>query len=466
MVPYDAVVVGLGAFGSAALYHLAKAGLKVLGIERHHPVGHALGSSHGASRIIRLAYFEGLQYGPLLKRSYRLFQELEEELAERRPAGHGGEPGPSGPLFLRTGMLDVGNVFEAAHKSAVAHGLQHEVLTGAELNRRFPAFRVPEHWRALYQPDGGVLTPERIVQAHVALAQQLGAEVATGEAVTSWRAEGRSAGAPVTLTTAAAATTSATVAASGGRVVSAGAVVLSPGPWIGQMVPELRELCVPERQVVGWFEVEAPSRRHFAPDRMPVWVLEEEGPGGEAFYGFPEHGELPGLKIGLYHHLREQIRNPADLDAVRRTADAADEAALRRGVSGYFPAAASGRLLHASACFFTNTPDGHFLIDRHPAHPQVILCSACSGHGFKMSSGIGQLIARMVCEGEGTTVTHALPAAGGMPTSARAPPRSGRAATAEDAVSGGADSGWEELVPFRFDAAGRPGHAEALQRFG
>ncbi|GIL65151.1 hypothetical protein Vafri_18951 [Volvox africanus] len=258
-VNYDVVVVGLGAFGSSVLYHLAKAGLKVLGVERYGPVGHSLGSSHGASRIIRMAYFEGLQYGPLLKRSMRLFLELQDELAAVQ--------GPlSEPLFLRTGMLDVGSVFERALCSAQVQGLQHEVLTGAELNRRFPAYRVPEHWRALYQPDGGVLTPERIVQAHVGLAQRMGAQVLTGTTVAAWRVEGTGADAAVTFklvptdATAVAASKrmsySDATATAVPRNVTAAAAVLTPGPWIGQLVPELRELCVPERQVVGWFEIE------------------------------------------------------------------------------------------------------------------------------------------------------------------------------------------------------------------
>ncbi|GIL84633.1 hypothetical protein Vretimale_14538 [Volvox reticuliferus] len=440
---YDVVVVGLGAFGSSVLYHLAKAGLKVLGVERYGPVGHSFGSSHGASRIIRMAYFEGLQYGPLLKRSMRLFLELQDELAAVQ--------GPlSEPLFLRTGMLDVGSVLERALCSAQVHGLEHEVLTGAELNRRFPAYRVPEHWRALYQPDGGVLTPERIVQAYVGLAQRMGAQVLTGTTVAAWRTEGAAADAPVVFelvpTDVSSATasnfqsytdvTATATATAVPRKVTAAAAVLAPGPWIGQLVPEIRELCVPERQVVGWFEIEAAARRDFAPERFPIFVLEET-PGGAAYYGFPEHGQLPGFKIGRYRHLYEQIRDPGSLDRVNRTANATDEAALRAGVSSYFPTAA-GRLLTASTCFFTNTPDGHFLVDRHPRHPQVILCSACSGHGFKMSSGIGQLISRMVME------------------------------SPKEATAAGSDSGegdWSELLPFRFSPGDRPGHREALDRF-
>ncbi|GFR52845.1 hypothetical protein Agub_g15472 [Astrephomene gubernaculifera] len=261
---------------------------------------------------------------------------------------------------------------------------------------------------------------------------------------------------------------------------------MAPGPWIGQLVPELRDLCVPERQVVGWFDIEASARRDFTPERFPVFVL-EESPGGTAYYGFPEHGELPGFKIGLYHHLRQDIRDPAALDAVQRTADAADEAALRAGVASYFPAAARGRLLSSSACFFTNTPDGHFLVDRHPLHPQVILCSACSGHGFKMSSGIGQLIARMVAAGPSSssppppaqpspttavTAPDAVRKASGSPASTASTGNTATTATAgagdggsKVEGAGGDGSGWSELLPFRFDPEGRLGHKEALSRF-
>ncbi|GLI59167.1 hypothetical protein VaNZ11_000995 [Volvox africanus] len=472
---YDVVVVGLGAFGSSVLYHLAKAGLKVLGVERYGLVGHALGSSHGASRIIRMAYFEGLQYGPLLKRSMRLFLQLQEELAAVE--------GPlSEPLFIRTGMLDVGSVFERALRSAQVQGLEHEVLTGAELNRRFPAYRVPEQWRALYQPDGGVLTPERIVQAHVGLAQRMGAQVLTSTTVAAWRVEGTGANAAVTFeltptgATAVAAsnsisysdTTATAIATAVPRKVTAAAAVMTPGPWIGQLVPELRELCVPERQVVGWFEIEAAARSNFAPDRFPVFVLEETS-GGAAYYGFPEHDQLPGFKIGLYRHLYEQIRNPGDLDRVNRTANAADEAALRSGVLSYFPTA-MGRLLTASTCFFTNTPDGHFLVDRHPQHPQVILCSACSGHGFKMSSGIGQLISRMVMDRPKDTAaanTNTVQSPPPLPPSAPSPSvvhhHVVQGSPQVDSDSDG--GGWSELLPFRFSPGDRPGHREALDRF-
>ncbi|GFH15545.1 DAO domain-containing protein [Haematococcus lacustris] len=168
----------------------------------------------------------------------------------------------------------------------------------------------------------------------------------------------------------------------------------------------MQELCVVERQVVGWFP--APPGT-FQPDAFPVFIL-DDGPG-RCWYGFPSWGPQLGFKIGLYNHLRQVVR-PDEVSRAERQHDdtgsalllssraleVEDEAALRNAVRAFFPAA-DGPLLAHSTCLFTNTPDGHFVVDRHPHHPQVILCSACSGHGFKMSSGIGQLLARMVVAG-------------------------------------------------------------------
>lgn len=158
---------------------------------------------------------------------------------------------------------------------------------------------------------------------------------------------------------------------------------------MGQLVPELSDMAVPERQVVAWYESSNPG--HFRPQAFPVFVIMDEAqPNDKCWYGFPQHGDQPGLKIGRYRHLREVVAP----DDVQRGLSAADDQALREAVRSYFPSADNSILRH-STCLFTNTPDGHFIIDRHPRHPQVLLCSACSGHGFKMSSIIGQALAEM-----------------------------------------------------------------------
>jgi sarcosine oxidase len=362
---YDVIVVGVGGMGSAAAYHCARRGLRVLGLEQH-DIGHDRGSSHGVTRIIRLAYFEDPSYVPLLRRAFALWRELEEGLDE--------------PLLHVTGGLDVGaegsTVFEGSLRSCLEHGLPHEVLDAGQLARRFTGWQPAPALKAVWQPDAGFLTPERCIERHVAGARAAGATIQTGERVLEVRAR------PVGVE----------VRTDRGHY-SAGQVILSTGPWMADLTaaiaPPLATLLVPERQVLGWFEVA--DRAAFAPAGFPVFVLEaEEG----TFYGFPEYG-VPGFKIGKYHHRFERVHP----DGMDRRCHPEDEAALRLATSRYFPSA-NGALLSSAACLFTNTPDEHFIIDRAPHAENVLLVSPCSGHGFKFSSVVGELCADLVERGE------------------------------------------------------------------
>jgi sarcosine oxidase len=358
---YDVIIVGVGGMGSAIAAHCAARGQRVLAIEQH-ALLHDRGSSHGHSRIIRLAYFEHDSYVPLLRRAFTLWRELEQA---------------SGRSLLHvTGSLDVGPagglVFEGSHRSCRTHHLEHEILDASALARRVPGWRPAPDAMAVFQPDGGFLIPEQCVQAHAERAVSSGAVIRQQEPVLGWRA----AAGEVEVVTAQ------------GRY-RGGQLVVSPGAWMGSMAPSLARLFVPERQVVGWFGVHDHAR--FSPSHFPVFVLEaSEG----LFYGFPEHAE-PGFKIGKYHH-RGEIISPDQLD---RTCSPADESALRDAVSRYFPSA-NGELLRAQACMFTNTPDEHFVIDRAPGSPEVLLVSPCSGHGFKFSSVIGEICADLVTRGQ------------------------------------------------------------------
>lgn len=358
---YDVIVVGSGAMGSAAAYHLAARGQRVLVLEQF-GLGHDRGSSHGLSRIIRLAYFEHPSYVPLLRRAFALWRALEDGL--------------DAPLLHVTGGLDVGpegsEVFEGSLRSCREHDLPHEVLSGVELSARFPGWHPAAELRAVYQPDAGFLTPERCIAAHAGRAMALGAEVRTHEPVRQLdRASGK-----VRVTT-------------DHGCYEAGQVVLTAGAWLSDLVPALAPLLTPERQVLGWFGIDdAPA---FAASRFPVFVLEAaEG----LFYGFPQF-EVPGFKIGKYHHLGE----PVHPDTMSRAVTAADEAALRTATARYFPGA-NGPLVQSATCLFTNTPDGHFIIDRSPEWPEVLLVSACAGHGFKFSSVIGEICADLVVQGK------------------------------------------------------------------
>jgi sarcosine oxidase len=357
---YDAIVVGVGGMGSAALWQLARRGLRVLGLERF-DVPHEMGSSHGVTRIIRLAYYEHPSYVPLLRRAYELWRELQAAAGEQ--------------LLYVTGGLDCGppasDVIEGSKLSCDLHGLAHEVLDAAEIARRWPGYRLPEGHVAVFQPDGGFLLPERCVVAHVTQAQAAGADVRARERVLGWAPEH-----------------------DGVRVrtdrgaYEASRLVITAGPWIRELIAPLRGYAEPERQVLAWLQPSAPEK--FALGRFPVFNgLFDEG----RFYGFPVFG-IPGFKFGLYHHLGEQV----DPDAMEREPNQRDEAVLRQFAEKYFPEGA-GPTMALKSCIFTNSPDEHFTIDVHPESPRVVFASACSGHGFKFCSVVGEILAEMAMDG-------------------------------------------------------------------
>jgi sarcosine oxidase len=359
---YDVAVIGAGAMGSAITYHLARRGLKVVTLERY-TVPNEIGSSHGLTRIIRLAYFEHPSYVPLLQRAFHLWRDLEQATGER--------------LLVVTGSLDLGPssspVVEGSFRSCQAHSLPHEVLDGPAITKRFPAFQVPADYAAVYQPQGGFLAPERCTAAHAALARALGAEIRERTTVAAVEPDERG----------------VTLYADNVRL-RARQAILALGPWVAKILPNWATLLVPERQAVGWFAVQQ-RRRFFQPGRFPVFILDS---GLGIYYGFPEHG-VPGFKLGKYHHLGENV----DPDSMERRFSTADEEVLRECLRHYFPAA-QGPLLRGSTCIFTNTPDGHFVLGRLPEAPSVVLVSACAGHGFKFAPVIAEIAADLVERGE------------------------------------------------------------------
>ncbi len=251
---YDAIVLGVGGMGSAALYHLAHRRLRVLGIERYN-IPHEMGSSHGLTRIIRLAYYEHPSYVPLLRRAYELWRQLEHTVQER--------------LLIITGSIDAsakdGEVFKGSRASCDIHHLPHEVLDYRELHRRFPGYQLPKGLAAVYQPDGGFLLSERCIVAHVMAAQEIGAEVHGQEQVLGWEPKGHG----VVLHT-------------DREHYSADKLVICAGAWGAKLVPELAALAVPERQVLAWFQPSRPAL--FRMQTFPVFNMAvEEG----RYYGFP-----------------------------------------------------------------------------------------------------------------------------------------------------------------------------------
>jgi len=354
---YDVVVVGVGGMGSAALYHLARRGKRVLGLERFDLL-HEHGSSHGLTRIIRLGYFEHPDYVPLLRRSYELWRELEREVGEQ--------------LLHVTGIVEGGEaIYEGSLRSCLEHDLPHEAIDGREVARRFPAYRLPADYPVVYQPDGGFVLPERCIVAHVAGALARGATLRARERVLEW--EVTESGVRITTDR---------------GVVEADRIVLTAGAW-SQDVARLPSGSVRAvRQALAWFLPLRPEL--FEPDRMPVFNL---GLDGEHFYGFPAFG-IPGFKLGRYDHHGEG----GDPEAISREPTLDDEAPLRVFAGRYFPAGA-GPTVALKTCLFEPSPDEHFLIDLHPASERAVVAAGFSGHGFKFCSVVGEILADLASDG-------------------------------------------------------------------
>ena len=338
---YDVVVVGLGAMGSAAAYALAARGLRVLGLDRDHPP-HRHGSHHGESRIIRKAYYEHPAYVPLLERSFAAWRELEQRA--------------HATLFLRTGGLMIGTatgeLVPGVLASARAHRLPHEVLSSDALAARYPQFRLDPSMLAVWEEEAGILYPEACIRAFLEGAQTAKVELRHGEPAQEW-----------------------TCGPQGVRVITArdryaaGALVLTAGAGMGDLVAGLATHLRVERQVVAHF---APASERLGLAGFPIFCLEE--PDGAFFYGFPDLGS--GCKIARHH-------------------GEADIAELRSFMDRRLPEA-NGTLQRRDECLYTNTPDFHFLVDRHPRHDEVIVASVCSGHGFKFAAVMGEIVADLV----------------------------------------------------------------------
>jgi sarcosine oxidase len=353
---YDVIVVGVGGMGSAAAYHLARRGRRVLAIERF-GIPNDMGSSHGLTRIIRYAQSDS-RYVVLVRRAYELWRALEAEAGEQ--------------LLHITGSLEGGLPGEKLERevraSLEAAAVAFELLTGREVNQRFPGYELPAEFSVVYQSEGGFLLPERCISAHETLARKHGAEVRERTRVVGWA----SVGDRVEVTT-------------DDATYEAGSLIISVGAWTASFVDILAPYALSERQVLIWLEGSEPEL--FTPSRFPVFRLET--PEGR-YYGFPSFG-IPGLKIGRFHHLGE----PCDPDTIDRTIRPRDEDVLRGFAHRYTPKAA-GRTVATAVCMFTNSPDENFIIDRHPEYSNVVIAAGFSGHGFKFCSVVGEICASLV----------------------------------------------------------------------
>jgi len=346
--------------GSASAYHFARRGSRVLGLDRFTPP-HEFGSSHGETRIIREAYFEDPAYVPIVQRAYVLWDELEEVSGLRLRVETSG---------LMIGPPD-GTLVRGAKASGDVHRLPYEWLESREVARRFPALAPRGDMVAVWEPRAGVLFPEGCVRAHLSLAARAGAELRTDEPVVGWQADGLG----------------FEVVTSKGRY-RASRLVLAANAWLDRLLPGVRLPLTVTRQLLFWFAPRA-NPAHFEPGRLPVYIWETEP--DRFFYGFPAfEGE-----VKVAPHGGGQVSDPDTLDRVVREEEVE---AMRSRLAACMPDAA-GRYLRAVACMYANTSDGHFVIDRHPGHPEVLILSACSGHGFKFSSAIGEITAQVLLDG-------------------------------------------------------------------
>lgn len=361
MKQYEAIVLGVGGVGSAALYHLARRGVRALGIEQFE-LAHDRGSSHGQSRLIRQSYFEHPDYVPLVQRAFDGWHELETAVGER--------------LYHPVGLIEIGSpegeVIQGVRASAAEHDLPIENLSAQEAMQRFGGLHVPEGLEAVYEARAGYLMVERCVMAHAMAAQRLGAELHTGETVRRWRPDG-----------------AGVVVETDRGDYAAAKLIVTAGPWAGPLLGELGIRLEVRRKSLFWFRTRGQECRG---DRgFPGFYFDL---GEKHFYGVPQIDEL-GVKVAE-HSGGRVVEDPA---AVDREVDPAEELRVAEFLRRYLPAATTERTAHA-ACMYTMSPDGHFILDAHPQYPQVALAAGLSGHGFKFSGVLGEELARLAIEGE------------------------------------------------------------------
>ncbi len=358
---YDTIVIGAGAMGTAAAYHLARRGALVLCLEQF-SIPHARGSSHGESRKIRLTQFDMPQLYDLARRAYGHWDQLQEACGRRIVYRNGGlYLGPPSCAFI-----------DGLRASAQEHDLPHDELDRRQIAERYPQFQVPEHYRGVLDGTAGVLRPERGVAAHAELAMRHGAVLRGHEPVTQWR----SAGNHVTVTTPQA-------------TYGADRLLICGGAWSSKLVRDLGVQLTVTRQVLGWVWPAKPEL--FDLDTLPGWGLEDEQ--GRWYYGFPMLDGGLGMKVA-----RDWKAAAADPDTICRDAKQDDEDDFRPCLRRYMPEA-DGPLLAIRVCMYTNSPDDRFIIDRHPQYENVLVACGFSGSGFKYSPVVGEALADLALEG-------------------------------------------------------------------
>jgi sarcosine oxidase len=375
MERFDAIVVGVGGMGSAALHRLAVRGIKVCGLEQFE-IGHDRGSSHGATRIIRKAYFEHPDYVPLLNRAYAMWDRVEEESSVSLVDWTG---------LLLAGEQD-GDVIVGTLEAAKRHSLDVEQFSVQEATRRFPGLSLDEDMTCLFERRAGYLRVEDCVRVQVGLAEQFGATVLTNCVVRGWRRDGDS-----------------FVVDADGHRLAADRLIFCSGAWSRRLLADLDVPLEVRRKVVFWMNAPAAFEREAG---FPVFgvelrsgrfaLLPSEGlePFDRLFfYGFPVI-DSKGMKLGL-HTGGNTVVEPSEID---RSLRGADLSPVQRFLGKYMPEVDQEPLNHA-VCMYTMTPDEHFIVDRHPVHPGISFAAGFSGHGFKFAPLVGSVLADLAIDG-------------------------------------------------------------------
>lgn len=357
---FDAIVIGTGGVGSAALYHLAKRGLKVAGLDRF-PPGHDRGSSHGQTRIIRQAYFEHEDYVPLLKRAYELWAVLEQELEQN--------------LFHEVGLLEVGppdgDLIRGVLRSAEVHNLPVRQIHQDEFAQQFRGFVLPEGQVALYEENAGYLLVESCVVGHAAIAEKMGAALISGETVVQWQADG-----------------SGFAVQTDSSTYRSDYLVVAGGAWAASLLRDLDLKLTVLKKHLHWFDCDPCYRPE---NGCPTFLYET--PDGY-FYGFPQIDDA-GLKIAE-HSGGEVVVDPLNVD---RGIDANDlhrvKTFLERNLPGVHPIDRRHEI-----CFYAMSQNGNFIVDQYPGNDRMAFAAGLSGHGFKFTAVLGEILADLVCDGQ------------------------------------------------------------------
>lgn len=368
MEHYDVIVLGLGSMGGAAANTLAERGAKVLGLETFEP-GHDQGAAHGGTRIIRQSYFESPEYVPLLQRAYEGWRKLEAESGRE--------------IMELCGGIYIGDpddiTFRGSKEASELHDLPHEILDADEIRRRFPTMNPADDAVAVYEANAGYVRPEETTMANAEVAAKKGATLRFHEPVTHWQATPNG-GVEVVTTQGA---------------YGADRLVITPGPWAPQVLPELRLPLSIDRMIFYWFSPEysdAVPYERYSDAQHPVYI--EETHSNQQIYGFPmTDGPAGGLKLGFFRK-----GSPTTANTIDRNVYDHEIVEMRERALQLFPYL-TGPVVQAKTCLYSVTPDEHFVIGAHPLHEQIQIACGFSGHGFKFVPVVGEILADLALDG-------------------------------------------------------------------